>query len=358
MSRRGGFRPSAQGSKTDNWRQGQGNQGWNYGNYNCDGQYVRDENYNRDNNYNRNNYGNKNDRAGPYVPPQNRDSAPTKAGGNMSCIEDMMQKIMRRFDATNENVKEMRNELSEISQKVDAHVVSIKQLEQQFSQLSATVNTRQPGTLPSNTIQNLKNDGHCMAITTRGGKQTIEMVEKGDDEIEVTGESKNATEKEAEKTQKVVPMPRPPPSFPQRLVQKDEEGKYRRLQHCSAISTRSLVQKNEDPGAFTIPCTIDNMHFAIALCDLGASINLMPLPIYKKLGLGAPKPTAMRLLMADRTVKKPIGVLQDVPVKVGPFIFPADFVILDCKVDFKVPIILRRPFLATGRALVEWKEGR
>ncbi|XP_049386175.1 uncharacterized protein LOC125850336 [Solanum stenotomum] len=182
------------------------------------------------------------------------------------------------------------------------------------------------------------------------------LVENNDDEIEVAGESKNATEKEAEITQKVVPMPRPLPPFPQRLVKNNEEGKYRRfitmlkqlcinvpliealekihgyanfmkdlvtkkravsledddrLQHCSAIATRSLVQKKEDPGAFTIPCTIALSHFMKMLCDLGARINLMPLSIYKKLGLGSPKPTGMRLLMADRTVKRPIGVLQD-----------------------------------------------
>ncbi|KAK4709871.1 hypothetical protein R3W88_004384 [Solanum pinnatisectum] len=107
-----------------------------------------------------------------------------------------------------------------------------------------------------------------------------------------------------------------------------------KLQHCSAIATRSLVQKKEDPGAFTIPCIIGLLHFAKALCDLGASINLMPLAIYKKLGLGDPKPTVIQLLMADRTVKKPIGVLQDVLVKVESFVFLADFVILDCDVDF------------------------
>ena len=72
-----------------------------------------------------------------------------------------------------------------------------------------------------------------------------------------------------------------------------------RMQHCSAIAKRSLVQKKEDPGTFTIPCTIGCLYYAKELRDLGASINLMPLSIYKKLGLGNPKPTPMRLLMAD-----------------------------------------------------------
>ena len=84
----------------------------------------------------------------------------------------------------------------------------------------------------------------------------------------------------------------------------------------------------------------------------------MPLSIYKKLDLGDPKPTAMRLLMADRTVKRPIGILHDVLVKVESFIFPTDFVILDCEVDFEVPIILGRSFLATGKALVDMEKGQ
>ncbi|KAK4716580.1 hypothetical protein R3W88_014918 [Solanum pinnatisectum] len=108
-----------------------------------------------------------------------------------------------------------------------------------------------------------------------------------------------------------------------------------RLQHCSAIATRSLVQKKVDPSAFTIPYTIELLHFAKVLCDLGDSINLMSLSIYKKLGLGDPKPTVMRLLMADRIVKRPIGVLHNVLVKVESFIFSADFVILDYEVDFE-----------------------
>ena len=83
-----------------------------------------------------------------------------------------------------------------------------------------------------------------------------------------------------------------------------------------------------------------------------------PLNLQKGGVLDYPKPTAMLLVMADRTVKRPIGILHDVLVKVESFIFLADFVILDCEVDFEVPIILGRPFLATGRALVDMEKGQ
>ncbi|XP_015055036.1 uncharacterized protein LOC107001556 [Solanum pennellii] len=119
----------------------------------------------------------------------------------------------------------------------------------------------------------------------------------------------------------------------------------KRMRHYSVIVTRSFVQKKEDLGAFTIPCTIDLLQFSKALCDLGASINLMPLSIYKNLGLGYPKPSALQLLMADQTVNRPIGILYNVLVKVVLFIFSDDFVILDYEVDFEVPIIIGRLFL-------------
>ena len=82
--------------------------------------------------------------------------------------------MMRRFDASDDHTKELRNDQRVLGRKPIQLPISIKQLELQLAQLSATVNTRQSGTLPSNTIQNSKNDGHCMEITTRGGKQTID----------------------------------------------------------------------------------------------------------------------------------------------------------------------------------------
>ncbi|XP_016544279.2 uncharacterized protein LOC107844354 [Capsicum annuum] len=124
------------------------------------------------------------------------------------------------------------------------------------------------------------------------------------------------------------------------------------LHHYSAIAIRFIIQKKADLGAFTVPCTIGSLNFKRALCDLGASINLMPLAFFKKLGLVDPTPTNICLLMADGSVKRPIGIRHDVLVRVANFKFPADFIILDCEVDFEVHIIFVRPLLANGRVLV------
>ncbi|XP_015167586.1 uncharacterized protein [Solanum tuberosum] len=199
------------------------------------------------------------------------------------------------------------------------------------------------------------------------------------------------------------PLPKIPPPFPQRLKKKNEDEKFRKFlsvfknlsinlplveallemlgyakfikeqvtkkmsldyemievpHSCSAIMTNQSITKKEDPEAFTIPCTIGMLQFAKALCDLGAIINLMPYAIYKQLGLGEPKATTMRLLMADRFNKHPVGILYDILVKVDRFIFPADFVILDCEIDAEIPIILGRPYLAIERALVDIESGK
>nr|XP_009771614.1 PREDICTED: uncharacterized protein LOC104222122 [Nicotiana sylvestris] len=123
------------------------------------------------------------------------------------------------------------------------------------------------------------------------------------------------------------------------------------------IVTRPIAEKLSDPRRFTILCTIGNYAFAKALCDMGASINLMPLAIYKRLVIGRSRPTSMLLQIIDRMVKSPSGILGDVLVQVGKFVFPADFVILDCHVDEEIPIILGRPFLSTGRALIDCEVG-
>ncbi|GKE16337.1 reverse transcriptase domain-containing protein [Tanacetum coccineum] len=99
------------------------------------------------------------------------------------------------------------------------------------------------------------------------------------------------------------------------------------------------------------------MNEYLALADLGASINLMTLSVWKKLSLSELTPTCMTLELADRSISQPIGIAEDVYVKVGKFQFPADFVVVDFDADPRVPLILRRSFLKTGRALINVYEG-
>ncbi|XP_074318668.1 uncharacterized protein LOC141655487 [Silene latifolia] len=129
---------------------------------------------------------------------------------------------------------------------------------------------------------------------------------------------------------------------------------------CSAILTHAnkLPNKLEDPGSFSIPCSIQGVAIKRALCDLGASVSLMPLSIFKRLDLGDLKPTRVSLQLADRSVKFPIGVIEDVPLVVGNLVIPCDFFVMDMPEDYNVPIILGRPCLATGGAMIDVKSGK
>ncbi|GJW88927.1 reverse transcriptase domain-containing protein [Tanacetum coccineum] len=124
-------------------------------------------------------------------------------------------------------------------------------------------------------------------------------------------------------------------------------------ENCSAVLLRKLPEKLGDPGKFLIPCDFSELEECMALADLGASINLMPLSVWKMLMLPELVPTCMTLELANRSVAYPAGIAEDVFVQVGKFTFPADFVVVDYDVDPRVPLILGRPFLRTARALVD-----
>nr|GEV10140.1 reverse transcriptase domain-containing protein [Tanacetum cinerariifolium] len=113
-------------------------------------------------------------------------------------------------------------------------------------------------------------------------------------------------------------------------------------EHCSAVILNKLPRKLGDPGKFIFPCEFPGMDECLALADLGASINLMPLSVWKGLSLPKLTLTCMTLELADRSVSKPIGIAKDVSVKVGVFHFPAEFVVVDFEPDPRVPLILRR----------------
>jgi hypothetical protein len=119
-----------------------------------------------------------------------------------------------------------------------------------------------------------------------------------------------------------------------------------------------MPPKLKDPGSFSIPCVIGKYVIDMAICDLGASISLMPMSICEKLKLGELRPTKMSIQFADRSVKYPLGILENVPVRVGQFVIPTDFIVMDIREDSNTPIILGRPFLATADALIDVKKGK
>ncbi|KAK5772782.1 hypothetical protein PVK06_049077 [Gossypium arboreum] len=116
---------------------------------------------------------------------------------------------------------------------------------------------------------------------------------------------------------------------------------------CSAILQNRLLNKLKDPGSFTIPCLIGSLDVNNALADLGASINVMPYKMFKQLGLGKPKQTKMSIQLADKTIRFPRGIIEDVLVKINKFIFLIDFIVLDIEEDSNTPLTLGRSFLAT-----------
>ncbi|CAN6477354.1 unnamed protein product [Victoria cruziana] len=126
-------------------------------------------------------------------------------------------------------------------------------------------------------------------------------------------------------------------------------------EETSSVLLRRMPPKLEDPGAPIIQCIIGNIRVGHALLDLGASVNVLPGYFYDAFQLEGLKPTSMTIQLADRTVKSPRGVLEDILLKIEDFVFPVDFVILDMEgvdADHQTPIILGRPFLTTANACI------
>ncbi|XP_019229459.1 PREDICTED: uncharacterized protein LOC109220129 [Nicotiana attenuata] len=245
----------------------------------------------------------------------------------------------------------------------------MRNLECQMGQLASAQNTRPAGALPSDTEANPKTP--LNAVSLRNGRQLEEVQSKKRkhvtfNERPATIESTSEKSKESEKLagEAVAEQPPPlvartPPPFPQRLQKyiKDIVANKRRLtefetvaltEECSSRIQGKLPHKLKDPGSFTIQISIGKHAVGRALCDLGASINLMPLSVFRRLELGEPHPATIILQLADRSLAHTEGVIEDVLVQVGSFIFPADFIILDYEPDQEVPFILGRPFLATS----------
>nr|GEV25164.1 reverse transcriptase domain-containing protein [Tanacetum cinerariifolium] len=243
--------------------------------------------------------------------------------------------------------------------------------------------------LPSNTIPNPK--GEAKSITTRSGmyykeplipppgvKEQEPIEETKDTELPSTEDiqpplaKENIREKddilavkfmeifrdlhfELSFADALVHMPKFAPMFKKLLNNKNKLSELTKTplnENCSAVVLKKLPEKLGDPGRFLILCDFSEFNNCLALADLGASINLMPLSIWKNLKLPTLNDTKMVLELIDRTISKPTGVAENVFVNVGKFYFPADFVVLDFIADLRVLLILGRPFLSTAHAII------
>ncbi|XP_050914922.1 uncharacterized protein LOC127129847 [Lathyrus oleraceus] len=127
---------------------------------------------------------------------------------------------------------------------------------------------------------------------------------------------------------------------------------------CNSIAENKLAKKEKDPESFSIPCILGNHVIDKVFIDLGASVSLMPLEVCRRLNLGELQPTKMSFQLADKFIKYPVGILEDIPVRIRQLYIPTDFVVMDIKEDDKIPFLLGRPFLSTAGAILDVKRGK
>ncbi|GJW11012.1 reverse transcriptase domain-containing protein [Tanacetum coccineum] len=237
-----------------------------------------------------------------------------------------------------------------VMQNMQSQMTNITDLLTRFMN-SNTVSTLGSGSLPSNTIANPKEPE---VTKIRANKEKLR--EKDDLLASKFMEIFWNLHFKLSFADALIHMPKFAPIFRKLLNDKDKIIKLTKTlvnENCSAVILKKFPEKLGDSGRFLIPCDFPEMNECLALADLGASINLMPLSIWKELSLPALTKTRMILELVDRTISTPTGIAEDVFVKAGTFFFPADFVVVDYVADPRVPLILGRSFLRMTRALID-----
>ncbi|GJZ36219.1 mitochondrial proton/calcium exchanger protein-like protein isoform X1 [Tanacetum coccineum] len=261
-------------------------------------------------------------------------------------LSNFMSESAKRHEENSNLIKEIRASTDAAIQNQGA---SIKTLEIQIGQMSKVLQERGFGSLPSSTEANPRDQVKSISTTIEADSYPIRRI--GSSQYAVSTRQNRTLMYETRQT--TIP-------FPSRLngyYCEEKKGSYG-PQFSEAYSeashiNNSIPRKEKDPGSFTLPCFINNVCFDNALVDLGASVSVMPLSTYLNLGLGELAHTKLTVELADRTVKYPKGIAENVLVGIGKFTFPVDFIILDMPEDIKVPLILGRPFLSTARAKID-----
>nr|GFA60041.1 reverse transcriptase domain-containing protein [Tanacetum cinerariifolium] len=217
----------------------------------------------------------------------------------------------------------------------------------QFMKMN-TASSSGTGSLPSNTIPNPRED--LKAITTQSGvtlaRPSVSHPPLPSKEVDQEPET-ITNQLLTGSTNNVLPLVvQPSPTF-------TFSTPISSSKMPEVTKDTKLLEKLGDPDKFLIPRDFLEFDECLAMADLGTSINLMPLSIWKKISLPELTSTQMILELADRSITRPAGIAKDVFVKVGKFHFPTDFVVIDYVVDPRISLILGRPFLRIGRALID-----
>nr|GEU34494.1 hypothetical protein [Tanacetum cinerariifolium] len=364
-----GFPPIQNNQNLFNQNQGYNqNQGNNQGNY-----QNRGSNFNQGNNQNQ--VFNQNQGRG-----NNFNQAPTHQPQVVT--QSDFQNYIKANDVVMKNMQTQMTSLTNSN-------IELKNMFGQFMKMN-TASSLGSGSLPSNTVPTPWED--LKAITTRSGAtlagpsvspqpsskesssaSTSSIPFSSPKRPEVTKDTVQPSTKNIQPlvAQTQVPIdepvvaPNPKPTIPypsrankQKLHDKDDNLALKFVEifrnlHFELSFADALLHMPKRPSKFLIPCDFPELDECLALADLGASINLMPLSIWRKLSLPELTSTQMILELVDRSTTRPAGTAEDIFVKVGKFYFPTDFVVVDYVVDPRVPLILGRPFLRTGRALID-----
>ncbi|CAN6549775.1 unnamed protein product [Malus baccata var. baccata] len=268
-------------------------------------------------------------------------------------------------------IASLANSTQSHQQKTDK---AIENLECQMSQLASLIGQQhQPGRLPSQTVVN-PNAEQMNVVNLRSGKEVFEQDEASTETEKFMKSKKEQTDKEILDTFWKVQVNLPlldaikqVPKYAKFLKELctnkrrfNDQETVTLSEEVSAVLQRKLPPKLKDAGSFTIPCVIGGKEFGRALCDLGASINLMPYSVYESLNLGDLKETKVVIQLADRSNRYPKGLLEDVLVQVNELIFPADIFVLEMEHDhmpIALPLILGRPFLRTAQTNIDVYDG-
>ncbi|XP_013589546.1 PREDICTED: uncharacterized protein LOC106297976 [Brassica oleracea var. oleracea] len=242
----------------------------------------------------------------------------------------------------------MNHMFNDLSTKYDNVASHMRQMDVQIAQTAESVK-RQQGTLPGKTDKNPK---ECNVVALRSGRnlpdtipKNLSAAEKGKQKEgeQPRSEALPLSDEEPEQSVETDPTPVAPPVEPlnERLI----SGKVTRdsellmvSKQCTAVLQNKPIKKLDDPGKFVLSIQIGRTLFACSLCDLGSSVNLMPYSVAKRLGFTNFKPTRLSLVFADRSVKSPVGILEDLHVRVGNTFVPTDFVVLEVEEELSDPL--------------------